>query len=118
MDEAARCHRLGFMQKGEISVEGTPGQLRHLLNQRILELRGSPLPLLKTISAQTAEVEAVRAFGDRLHLRVKPGQSEAVIKNLEQVIPAGGGNFLGARAIPSSLEDVFIYLSEREHEPA
>ncbi len=118
MDEAARCHRIGFMQKGEISVEGTPGQLRGLLNQRILELRGSPLPLLKDLSAQTADVEDVRAFGDRLHLRVREGQSESVIKNLEKVIPAGGGNFLGARAIPSSLEDIFIYLSEREHEPA
>jgi ABC-type multidrug transport system ATPase subunit len=106
------------MQKGEIIVEGTPGQLRNLLNQRVLELRGAPLPLLKTISAQNADVEDVRAFGDRLHLRVKTGQSASVISALEQAIPSGGGNFLGARSIPSSLEDVFIYLSEREHEPA
>jgi ABC-2 type transport system ATP-binding protein len=118
MDEAARCHRIGFMQKGEISVEGTPGQLRNMLNQRILELRGSPLPLLKHISAQNMEVEDVRSFGDRLHLRVKAGQSDAVVKDLEHAIPAGGGKFLGARPIASTLEDVFIYLSEREHEPA
>ena len=118
MDEAARCHRIGFMQKGKISVEGTPGQLRNLLNQRILELRGSPLPLLKHISAKNAEVEDVRSFGDRLHLRVKAGQSDAVVKDLEHAIPVGGGNFLGARPIASTLEDVFIYLSEREHEPA
>ncbi len=118
MDEAARCHRIGFMQKGEISVEGTPGHLRSLLNQRILELRGSPLPLLKSLSAQTADVEDVRAFGDRLHLRVRDGQSESVIQGLERVIATGGGNFLSARVISSSLEDVFIYLSEREHEPA
>jgi len=118
MDEAARCHRIGFMQKGEIIVEGTPGQLRNMLNQRILELRGTPLPLLKHISAQNAEVEDVRSFGDRLHLRVKAGQSDTVVKDLENAIPAGGGNFLGARPIASTLEDVFIYLSEREHEPA
>ena len=118
MDEAARCHRIGFMQKGEIIVEGTPGQLRNMLNQRILELRGSPLPLLKHISAQNAGVEDVRSFGDRLHLRVKAGQSEAVVKDLEHAIPAGGGNFLSARPIASTLEDVFIYLSEREHDPA
>ncbi len=118
MDEAARCHRIGFMQKGAISMEGTPGQLRNLLNQRILELRGAPLPLLKTISAQNADVEDVRSFGDCLHLRVKAGQSEGVIKDLEQAIPAGGGNFFGARPIASTLEDVFIYLSEQEHEYA
>jgi ABC-2 type transport system ATP-binding protein len=115
MDEAARCHRIGFMQRGEIIVEGTPGQLRNLLNQRVLELRGSPLPLLKKISTQNAAVEDVRAFGDRLHLRIKAGQGDAVIHDLQQAIPAGGGQFISARPIPSALEDVFIYLSEQAH---
>ncbi len=115
MDEAARCHRIGFMRHGEIITEGTPGQIRNLLDQRILELRGSPLPLLKQISAQSGDVEDVRSFGDRLHLRVKAGQSGAVIKELEQSIPLGGGNFIGARPIPPVLEDAFIYLSEQEN---
>ncbi len=115
MDEAARCHRIGFMQKGKIITEGTPGQLRSLLDERILELRGSPLPLLRQISAQNAAVEDVRAFGDRLHLRVRPGQTDSVIHSLERAIPQGGGSFLGARPIPPALEDAFIYLSEQEH---
>ena len=115
MDEASRCNRIGFMRKGAIIMEGTPGQLRNLLTQRVLELRGSPLPLLKTISAGNADVEDVRSFGDRLHLRVKSGQVETVAQDLEQAVPAGGGNFIAARAIPPSLEDVFIYLSEQEH---
>jgi len=115
MDEAARCHRVGFMRKGQIIAEGTPGQLRNLLNERVLELRGSPLPLLKKISALDSGVEDVRAFGDRLHLRVKPKLAEPVIRNLEQSIRAGGGTFAGARQIPPVLEDVFIYLSEQEN---
>lgn len=115
MDEAARCHRIGFMQKGKIITEGTPGQLRSLLDERILELRGSPLPLLRDISTQDSAVEDVRAFGDRLHLRVRPGQSQLVIQNLEKSVPAGGGNFIGARPIPPVLEDAFIYLSEQDH---
>ena len=115
MDEAARCNRIGFMQKGAITVEGTPGQLRNLLNQRVLELRGSPLPLLKAISAENPQVEDVRAFGDRLHLRVKTGQTETVIKDLKQSIPAGGSIFNGARPIAPALEDVFMYLTEQEH---
>ncbi len=115
MDEAARCHRVGFMRKGQIIAEGTPGQLRSLLNERILELRGNPLPLLKQISIQDSGVEDVRAFGDRLHLRVKSNQAEPVIKNLEKSIQAGGGTFTSARPIPAVLEDVFIYLSEQEN---
>ncbi|MCX6077917.1 MAG: ABC transporter ATP-binding protein [Chloroflexi bacterium] len=115
MDEAARCHRVGFMRKGQIIAEGTPGQLRNMLNERVLELRGSPLPLLKQISAQDPGVEDVRAFGDRLHLRVKPKQAESVIKKLQQSVTAGGGDFVSARQIPPVLEDVFIYLAEQEN---
>ena len=115
MDEAARCNRIGFMRKGKIIAEGTPGHIRSLLDQRILELLGSPLQLLKTISAQEKQVEDVRTFGDRLHLRVQAGASGPVIQALEKSIQAGGGNFIGARPILPSLEDVFIYLAEQEN---
>lgn len=115
MDEAARCHRIGFMRNGQIITEGTPGQLRNLLDQRILELRGDPLPLLKEISARHEAVEDVRAFGDRLHLRVKAGQAAAVMQSLGTSITSGGGNFTGVRLIAPALEDAFIYLSEQEH---
>jgi len=114
MDEAARCHRIGFLRKGKLIAEGAPGQLRALLNGRILELRGAPLPLLRQIAAQAPGVEDVRAFGDRLHLRVGPNQGEAVIHHLKKSIPAGGGRFTGAHPIPPVLEDIFIVLSEQE----
>ena len=115
MDEAARCHRVGFMKNGQIIAEGTPGQLRTMLNERIVELRGEPLHLLKHIAAQDSGVEDVRAFGDRLHLRVGMEQSEPVIRKLKKSIHAGGGTFMSARPIPPVLEDVFIYLSEQEN---
>lgn len=111
MDEAARCHRVGFMKKGKLIAEGTPGQLRSMLDERIVELRGAPLPLLKKITVQDPDVEDVRAFGDRLHLRVKEKQAETVIQNLQKSIPAGGGQFVDARLIPPALEDVFMALA-------
>jgi ABC-type multidrug transport system ATPase subunit len=111
MDEAARCHRIGFMKKGQLITEGTPGQLRALLNNRILELRGDPLHLLKQIAAREPRVEDVRAFGDRLHLRIQAEQADAVIRSLKQSILAGGGKFVDARPIPPVLEDVFMALS-------
>jgi ABC-2 type transport system ATP-binding protein len=116
MDEAARCHRVGFMKKGKLIAEGTPGQLRSRLDERIVELRGAPLPLLKKITAQDSGVEDVRAFGDRLHIRVRSQQAENVIRSLKKSIPEGGGQFVDARLIPSVLEDVFIALSEQEND--
>jgi len=113
MDEAARCNRVGFMQKGKLIAEGTPGQLRAMLNDRIVEVRGTPLPVLKHIAAQETGVEDVRAFGDRLHLRVEPQKADNVIKNLKKSIPAGGGKLTDARSVLPVLEDVFIALSEQ-----
>lgn len=111
MDEAARCHRIGFMKKGRLVAEGTPGQLRSMLDGQILELRGSPLAEIRHLAAKTEAVEDVQAFGDRLHLRVGQGQAEAVMKALSGRIQAAGGTLQSLRPLPPTLEDVFIALS-------
>jgi ABC-2 type transport system ATP-binding protein len=114
MDEASRCHRLGFMRHGRIITEGSAGQLRSTLDERILELRGAPLPLLRQVAAQDPGVEDVRTFGDRLHLRLKEPQAQAAIDRLQVAIPQSGGQLIDARSIPPALEDVFIALSAQE----
>lgn len=111
MDEAARCHRIGFMKRGRLVAEGTPGQLRSMLDGQILELRGSPLAEIRHLAAKTEAVEDVQAFGDRLHLRVGQGQAEAVMKALSGRIQAAGGTLQSLRPLPPTLEDVFIALS-------
>ncbi len=114
MDEAERCQRIGFMRRGKIITEGSPGELRATLNDRILELRGAPLARLREVAAQDPGVEDVRAFGDRLHLRLKEPQPQAAIARLEAAISQAGDRFAGARPIPPGLEDVFIALTQRE----
>jgi len=114
MDEAERCQRIGFMRHGKIITEGSAGELRATLNERILELRGAPLPLLRGIAAQDPGVEDVRTFGDRLHLRLKEPQPQATIERLQAAIPQAGGQFTDARPIPPGLEDVFIALTHNE----
>ena len=50
MDEASRCQRLGFMRSGKIIAEGTPGELRAVLDGRIVEIiTREPLSLRKTL---------------------------------------------------------------------
>ena len=51
-------------------------------------------------------------FGDRLHLRVRPGTAQEVIAHLHQSISAAGGEITLLRLIPAQLEDVFIALQE------
>ncbi len=118
MDEAARCARVGFMRQGSLLVEDTPGALRKRLDNRILELYGQPLSLLRRVAQADPQVEDAQMFGDRLHLRVQPGAIQATIDRLSQAIPGAGGQLSQARPIPPGLEDVFIaLLEENEAKP-
>jgi ABC-2 type transport system ATP-binding protein len=116
MDEASRCHRVGFMKMGRIIAEDSPSNLRARLNGRILELRGSPINTLRHVAHQDAGVEDVAAFGDKLHVRVLEGQADLIMKRLPEEIKSAGGTLTDLRAIPSTLEDVFIALSESNHD--
>ena len=115
MDEATRCQRIGFIRQGMMNSEGSPGDLRASLNERIVELRGAPLRLLRQIAVQDPNVEDVRTFGDRLHLRLKEPGAQATIARLQAAVPQGGAEFIAARPVPPVLEDVFIDLSTREN---
>jgi ABC-2 type transport system ATP-binding protein len=113
MDEAARCSRVGFMRSGRLLLEGTPAELRLRLEERILELRGKPLSLLRQVAAADHGVEDAQMFGDRLHLRLLPGKTTEVERRLRQSIAAEGGEITMLRAVPPQLEDVFISLLEQ-----
>jgi len=112
MDEASRCHRVGFMKAGRIIAEDTPSNLRARLNNRILELRGSPLNLLRHVVHKDEDVEDVQAFGDRLHIRVRENKAQDVLNRLKSEIRSEGGRVDELRPVAPVLEDVFIALSD------
>jgi ABC-2 type transport system ATP-binding protein len=112
MDEASRCHRVGFMKNGRIIAEDTPSNLRARLNGRVLELRGSPIGLLRHVAHKDQDVEDVQAFGDRLHIRVGEDKARDVLSRLESQVQSEGGHVDALRSVPPTLEDVFIALSE------
>lgn len=115
MDEASRCHRVGFMKAGKIIAEDTPSNLRARLNNRILVLRGTPLHILRHTAHIDADVEDVQAFGDRLHIRVGENKAQDVLHRLPAEIRSVGGEIEEFRLIPPVLEDVFIALSDHEY---
>jgi ABC-2 type transport system ATP-binding protein len=118
MDEASRCMRLGFMSQGHILLEGTPGSLRSTLEGRIMELRGHPLPLLRREALKDSGVEDAQMFGERLHLRIKKGESEQVVTRLSGQIQQAGGQITGLHSIAPQMEDVFIALLENKNDSA
>ena len=111
MDEAARCHRVGFMRHGRLIAENTPAQLCKGLDGCIVEARGGSLFNLRQVVEKVKGVEDVRTIGDRLHLRVGAGMAEEVICALTTTLPAPTGSPTGAYLVPPTLEDVFISLT-------
>lgn len=111
MDEAMRCTRIGFLRVGRLIAEGGPTDLRQRLSGRILELAGSPQPVLSKLAAEDVDVEGVERFGARLHLRVAAGRSLAVTERLSERLHSAGAHVEELRVIEPQLEDVFIAMS-------
>jgi ABC-2 type transport system ATP-binding protein len=117
MDEAARCTRVGFLRNGRLLTEGQPHSLLARLDGRIVELHGQPLRLLRQLARQDEGVEDAQMFGDRLHLRVRASDMDAVLQRLPEVIAAQGGEVVRMRPLKPGLEDVFIALLEEGPKP-
>jgi ABC-2 type transport system ATP-binding protein len=115
MDEASRCTRLGFMREGQLLIEGTPLELQSRLKDRIVALRGHPLPLIRNLAAADPAVETVQMFGDRLHLRLRPGMPATALKSLSEQIATQGGTVNELAPVPAQLEDVFLALLHVEN---
>ena len=101
MDEAARCHRVGFMRQGRMIAEGTPRNCAPRCAGASWNCAARRCHLLRDIAAQDPGVEDVRAFGDRLHLRVHEPRPQAVIERLQRSHSAGGGHLQDARLVPA-----------------
>jgi ABC-2 type transport system ATP-binding protein len=112
MDEASRCTRVGFMKKGRLLVEDSPELLQKRLADRVIEVKGEPLPLIRRIAAEDADVEDAHMFGDRVHLRIRVGEIEAVSNRLEKQIVLKHGIVTQLRVVPPQLEDIFMELLE------
>lgn len=111
MDEASRCHRIGFMRGGRLLAEGQPAAFRAGLAGRILELRGRPPAELRHAVTGLKGVEDVRTFGDKLHLRMAPGCADVVIAALRDLFPVSTSPPVEVRLIAPTLEDVFLALA-------
>ena len=110
MDEAARCARIAFMNRGRILKEGTPRQLAGRLDGRVIELVGHPRQAMRRTAQADPGVEDVQVFGDRLHLQVAAGALDQVLARLPGAMEAAGVEVQRLRPIAPTLEDAFIEL--------
>jgi ABC-2 type transport system ATP-binding protein len=116
MDEAARCSRVGFLDRGRLVAEGPPPQLKAGLAGRVADLSAGPRRLAEAALRSDPEVQRVQVLGDRLHLRLAREASPGVLNRLQSTVLAAGGQVEWARPVEPGLEDVFVELLEEEHQ--
>jgi ABC-2 type transport system ATP-binding protein len=108
MDEAERCHRLGYIAYGSLLASGTAEEI---VAQRGLEAWAVSGPDLRSIAATLqalAGVDHVTAFGNVLHVTGRNAEAlNAAMASAAAAAPAHR-----FERVASGLEDVFISLMD------
>ncbi len=107
MDEAERCHRLGYISYGELLASGTADEVVAQQALFTWEIRGNDLQGLGEKLRALPGAQLVASFGATLHVSGRDGAMLEASLN-EFVQPTS----LKMVAISPSLEDVFIHMMQ------
>jgi drug efflux transport system ATP-binding protein len=112
LDEAERCHRVALLHDGKRLALDTPDALRRSLPGRMLEVmvadQARAIPVIQSV----ASVVDVRAFGERVHVRLSQDAGPDAATRVTQALEGAGFRVTSARTVQASLEDVFIVRLE------
>ena len=107
LDEAERCSRVALLHAGRVLAADEPARLRAAGGGRIVEIASA-----RGLESQTAlralpGVRDVQIFGERMHVTLVETTDDALDRfaSALQQTPLASAPF---RAVPPSLEDVFI----------
>ena len=107
MDEAERCHRLGYIAYGTLLASGTAEEVVASQNLHTWQISGSGLQALTERLRQLPGADLVASFGATLHISGKDG---ARLKaSLEDFLRTTS---LKMSAVAPSLEDAFIHMMQ------
>ena len=110
LDEAERCHRIGFMHQGQILRIGTAEELCDSLDAKRIELRTPDLRKTeKILSAQSGpgkDIMDVQRFGDRLDLLVREPEKEQ--KRVAEELSRAGVSIDEMHVDQPTLENTFV----------
>lgn len=112
MDEAEHCNSIGFLYYGNILSLDTPENMKEkVIDGDIVEIKVSDT--LKSIDTlQTNDkIKDASVYGAGIHALVEPGLS---IDEIESELGRNGLDVYNIQRVKPSLEDVFVFLVEKE----
>lgn len=108
LDEAERCARVALLDEGRVAALDAPAALQASFPGDLLEVVAEPARAVSDAARGLPDVMDVQLFGERAHVRVARGARDRVERDLRGALEARGVRVLDVRAIPPSLEDVFL----------
>jgi ABC-2 type transport system ATP-binding protein len=113
LDEAERCGRVALLHEGRLLAIDAPSVLQGRLGDQLLEvLVDAPRPPVDVLSRVDGVLD-VQSFGDRAHVRVRPGGTARTAAAVTAALDRAGVRLVSVRPVAASLEDVFIDLITR-----
>lgn len=110
MDEAERCSRVGFLNRGRLIASGRPDELRRSFRGTILEVLASSRFQAQQLLAGKPHVTDVNLFGDGLHVTVDEPADQAE-RRLRELLTGHGIAVESVRPAEPAMEDVFFQLA-------
>lgn len=107
LDEAERCNRVALLNNGGIMSCDTPTNIKNSISTTIVEVVCTPIIKAYNAIKENGKYE-VQIFGDRLNLALHNYEED--FPEVEKIILKSGSIINDRRAIPTSLENVFIHL--------
>jgi ABC-2 type transport system ATP-binding protein len=113
LDEAERCARVALLHEGRLMALDDPAALQRGFSGLLLEvLADTPRPPVDVLAAIPG-VADVQVFGDGAHVRLHRGDAQDAAAAVTAGLQQRGIEPIAVRAVPPSLEDVFIDLVTR-----
>ena len=111
MDEAERCHRLGYIAYGRLLAQGTPRQLVERSGFSTWHVRGERVAEIVEPLRQSPGVDMLTRFGNTLHVS---GADAAALEHA--IAPFRRADDLAWDLAKPELEDVFIHLMNQSRD--
>ena len=108
LDEAERCSRVALIHEGRALALDAPSSLRASLPGQVVEIVAEPLDRVAALLRGSPQIGDVQTFGERVHVRLAPDAPPNELERLRTLLADAGIRDTSLRAIPTSLEDVFI----------
>jgi ABC-2 type transport system ATP-binding protein len=116
LDEAERCDRVGLIDQGKLMAIGTPGEIKKLMDGRLLAIRSSQARKIVGLLRGEPFSKSVTLFGDTVHLVCR--DSAKTTEQVSALLKRENIGYDQIREIEPSLEDIFVSLLDKNTQPA